>query len=189
MSPGFVIDFPRTVRYILQKEIFNLTEKIANTLQNLRGLPTPSALTHTQPQNRKRRSRSLPVRRRGERNYGNAVLATTGGQERAGCLRMENGKKTAAASNKQTVLQAADTPPVPVRMWSEHAFHNSPAAPPYREGPAPPFSSPPHKIIQKEYKKIHFFFDRIFYYKGTSFMNETKRCISKSKNHIQTDKT
>lgn len=48
---------------------------------------------------------------------------------------------------------------------------------------------PPHKIIQKEYKKIHFFFDRIFYYKGTSFMNETKRCISKSKNHIQTDKT
>ena len=47
----------------------------------------------------------------------------------------------------------------------------------------------PHKIIQKEYKKIHFFFDRIFYYKGTSFMNETKRCISKSKNHIQTDKT
>src|SRR5699024_211698 len=79
-------------------------------------LPTPSALTHTQPQNRKRRSRSLPVRRRGERNYGNAVLATTGGQERAGCLRMENGKKTAAASNKQTVLQAADTPPVPVRM-------------------------------------------------------------------------
>ena len=152
-------------------------------------LPTPSALTHTQPQNRKRRSRSLPVRRRGERNYGNAVLATTGGQERAGCLRMENGKKTAAASNKQTVLQAADTPPVPVRMWSEHAFHNSPAAPPYREGPAPPFSSPPHKIIQKEYKKIHFFFDRIFYYKGTSFMNETKRCISKSKNHIQTDKT
>lgn len=106
MSPGFVIDFPRTVRYILQKEIFNLTEKIANTLQNLRGLPTPSALTHTQPQHRKRRSRS-----------------------------------------------------------------------------------PPHKIIQKEYKKIHFFFDRIFYYKGTSFMNETKRCISKSKNHIQTDKT
>ena len=98
-------------------------------------------------------------------------------------------EKTAAASNKQTVLQAADTPPVPVRMWSEHAFHNSPAAPPYREGPAPPFSSPPHKIIQKEYKKIHFFFDRIFYYKGTSFMNETKRCISKSKNHIQTDKT
>ena len=75
-------------------------------------------------------------------NYGNAVLATTGGQERAGCLRMENGKKTAAASNKQTVLQAADTPPVPVRMWSEHAFHNSPAAPPCREGPAPPFSSP-----------------------------------------------
>ena len=48
---------------------------------------------------------------------------------------------------------------------------------------------PSHKIIQKEYKKIHFFFDRIFYYKGTSFMNETKRCISKSKNHIQTDKT
>ena len=48
---------------------------------------------------------------------------------------------------------------------------------------------PAYKIIQKEYKKIHFFFDRIFYYKGTSFMNETKRCISKSKNHIQTDKT
>ena len=149
MSPGFVIDFPRTVRYILQKEIFNLTEKIANTLQNLRGLPTPSALTHTQPQNRKRRSRSLPVRRRGERNYGNAVLATTGGQERAGCLRMENGKKTAAASNKQTVLQAADTPPVPVRMWSEHALHNSPAAPPCREGPAPPFSSPPQNNTKR----------------------------------------
>ena len=48
---------------------------------------------------------------------------------------------------------------------------------------------PAYKIIQKENKKIHFFFDRIFYYKGTSFMNETKRCISKSKNHIQTDKT
>src|SRR5699024_6365126 len=38
------------------------------------------------------------------------------------------GRCRPTANKKNPVLSAANTPPVPVRMWSEHAFHISPAA-------------------------------------------------------------
>lgn len=125
------------IRSRLQKRVSDQTPIIshASAPQILSNKRNPFALTTTSRSQggRRRMPDAVPARLPGvpcwrREIYGNAVLATTNEQRRAVCPQSAERTKPSAAAHLHTALRAANILPCAVRLWSEHAFHRSPAA-------------------------------------------------------------
>ena len=134
---GRVSTYLKNFTYLKKLSFYSAAHKNTKVINTIFRLPPP----RTHP------TENLPARRPvcggAAGKYGNAVLATTGGQERAGCPRAEKRDTTNRWSKTNTRFSKPRTPrPFLSECRSEHAFHISPAPPPHTGRRAGRFSSP-----------------------------------------------